>query len=82
MKKLQMLFASVALTLLLSASAFAGDGIIEIGKTPPPPPPSSASSTSLSDAVETEGIISTGAPTADLVAEVVSGLLQGVLALF
>lgn len=82
MKKLQMLFASVALTLLLSASAFAGDGIIEMGKNPPPPPPPSASSTSQSEAADTDGIILTGAPTADLVAEVASGLLQGVLALF
>jgi hypothetical protein len=80
MKKLQMLFASVALTFLFSITAFADDGIIEIGKTPPPPPP--AASTSQSDAADTDGIISTGAPTADLVAEVASGLLQGVLGLF
>jgi hypothetical protein len=77
-----MLFASVALTLLLSASAFAGDGIIEAGKTPPPPPPPSASSTSQSDAADTDGIIEMGAPTVDPVAEVASALLQGVLALF
>jgi hypothetical protein len=82
MKKLQLLCASIALMLLLSASAFAGDGIMEAGKTPPPPPPPSASSTSQSGAAETDGIMGTGAPTADLVAEVASGLLQGVLALF
>jgi hypothetical protein len=81
MKKLQMIFASVALSLLLSASVFAGDGIIEIGKTPPPPPPPAAS-TSKSDVANTGGTIEIGAPSADLVAEVASGLLQGVLALF
>ena len=82
MKKLQMLFVSVALTLLLAASAFAGDGIIEIGKNPPPPPPPSASSTSQSDAADTDDITTTGALTVDPVAEVASALLQGVLALF
>jgi hypothetical protein len=81
MQKLQMLFASVALTLLLSASAFADDGIISTGKTPPPPPPP-AVSTSQSDAADTDGIIETGAPAVDPVAEVASALLQGVLALF
>jgi hypothetical protein len=80
MKKLQMLTASVALTFLLSIAAFADDGTIETGKTPPPTPP--ASSTSQSDAADTDGVMTTGAPTADMVAEVASGLLQGVLALF
>lgn len=82
MKKLQMLFASVALSLLLAASAFAGDGIIEMGKNPPPPPPPSAASTSQSYAADADGIMSTGAPAADVVAEVASAVLQGVLALF
>jgi hypothetical protein len=83
MKKLQMLTASVALTLLFSASAFADDGIILTGKnsTPPPPAPP-ASSTSQSDAADTDGVITTGAPTADVAAGIASGLLQGVLALF
>jgi zona occludens toxin (predicted ATPase) len=79
MKKLQMLAASVALTLLLSAYAFADDGIMSTGKTPPPP---QAVSTAQSDAVDTDGIITTGAPAVDPVAEVASALLQGVLALF
>jgi hypothetical protein len=81
MKKLQMLFASVALTLLLSASAFADDGTISTGKTPPPPPPP-AVSTPPGDAADTDGVMTTGAPTADVIAEVASGLLQGVLGLF
>jgi hypothetical protein len=82
MKKLQLLCASVVFTLLLSASAFADDGVIQTGKTPPPPLPPSATSTTQSDAADTDGIISTGAPAADPVAEVASALLQGVLALF
>lgn len=81
MKKLQLLIVTVSLTLLLAVSAFADDGIIGTGKTPPPPPPPAAS-TSQSDAADMDGVITTGAPTADLVAEVASGLLQGVLGLF
>jgi hypothetical protein len=81
MKKLQTLIASVALSLLVAGSV-AGDGIIEIGKTPPPPPPPSASSTSQSDTADIDGVITTGAPAVDPVAEVASALLQGVLALF
>jgi hypothetical protein len=81
MKKLQMLTASVALTLLLSAYASADDGIMSTGKTPPPPPPP-AVSTSQSDAADTDGVITTGAPAIDPVAEVAAALLQGVLALF
>jgi hypothetical protein len=82
MKKLQMLIASVALTFLLSVAVFADDGIISTGKasTPPPPPPAAAAS--QSDAAETGGIIEAGAPTADLVTGIASGLLQGVLTLF
>lgn len=85
MKKLQMLIASVAFVLLLSIAAFADDGVMTTGKASTPPPPPSASSTSQSDAADTGGTIETGAPTADVVAEVAgvaSGLLQGVLALF
>lgn len=87
MKKLQMLTASVALTLLLSTFTFADDGIIETGKTPPPPPPaSSTTETAPSDTggiievgAPTDGIMETGAPAAETVA---SALLQGMLALF
>jgi hypothetical protein len=82
MKKLQLLCASIAFTLLLSVVAFADDGIIQVGKTPPPPPPPSATSTAQGDAADTDGIITTGAPAVDPVAEVASALLQGVLALF
>lgn len=81
MKKLQMFTASVTLTLLLSAYAFADDGIMSTGKTPPPPPPP-AVTTLQSDAADTNGIMETGAPAVDPLAEVASALLQGVLALF
>jgi hypothetical protein len=81
MKKLQMFAASVSLILLLSASTFGDDGIMSTGKTPPPPPPP-ASSTAQSDSADTDGIISTGAPSADTLAEVAAGVLQSVLALF
>jgi hypothetical protein len=83
MKKIQLLCASVVLTLLLSVCAFADDGVILMGKdNPPPPPPPSASSTAQSDAADTDGIMSTGAPVADAVREAASAVLQGVLALF
>jgi hypothetical protein len=82
MKKLQLLCASVVLTLLLSTFAFADDGVIQTGKTPPPPPPPSVSSTSQSEQADADGVITTGAPAADSVAEVAAALLQGVLALF
>lgn len=77
MKKLQQLFAAVALTFLLSASTFAGDGIILPWVTSPPPPPVAPSNASAA-----EGIIELGATSADPVAEVALGLWQGVLALF
>ncbi len=82
MTKLQMLTASLAMTLLLSASAFADDGIIEVGKTPPPPPPPASSTTETAPA-EADGIMGTGAPSAaETVTEVAAALLDGVLALF
>jgi len=81
MKKLRQLFATVVLTLLLSISTFAGDGIILTWKTnPPPPPPSSVVTTN--DAVEAEGIIHTWATSADPITEVALRLLPSVLALF
>lgn len=79
MKKLQQLFASVVLILVLSISVFAGDGIIEIGRTVPPPPPPSIATNNASEA---EGIIEIGAKSTDSVTEVALSLLQGVLALF
>ncbi|MDQ1557565.1 MAG: hypothetical protein QOD32_625 [Pyrinomonadaceae bacterium] len=79
MKKLQQLFASVVLTLLLSVSALAGDGIIIIMKTDPPPPPPSVAT---KNAVEAEGIMTTGRAATDPVTEIVLGLLPSVLALF
>jgi hypothetical protein len=78
MKKLQQLFAAVVLTLMLSASTFAGDGIILPMKTDPPP-----SATAPSTEAEAEGIIHTGkAASADPVTEVMLSLLPSVLALF
>jgi hypothetical protein len=74
MKKLQQLFAAVILTLLLSVSAFAGDGIIIIWVTEPPP--------SVTTNNASEGIMTTGATSDDPVAEVALSLWQSVLALF
>ncbi|HLL16700.1 MAG TPA: hypothetical protein VK388_16700 [Pyrinomonadaceae bacterium] len=78
MKKLQQLFASVVLTLLLSVSALAGEGIIIIMKTDPPPPSSVASN----DAAMVDGIILPMFTSTDPVTEVVLSLLPSVLALF
>jgi hypothetical protein len=83
MKKLQMFAASVALTLLLSASALADDGIIQTGMTPPttPPPPPASSTTAPSDA---DGIIQTGCTANDTdvtISAIASALLQGAMAL-
>ncbi len=72
MKKLQQLFAPVALTLLLSASASAG--IMEPMADPPPPPPADATA-------QSNGTMSTGAPSADPVTGAVLTVLQSVLAL-
>jgi hypothetical protein len=82
MKKLQLLCASVALTLLLSVTAFA-DGIIQTGKNdPPPPPPPPASVTAQSDPAGLDGIIQTGVTSTNTTTEVEISLLQSVLALF
>lgn len=77
MKKLQHLFATAILTLLLSVSAF-GDGIIVTMKTDPPPP----SSVATNNASTAEGIISTGFTSNDSATVVALNLLQSVLALF
>lgn len=83
MKKLQMFTASVALTLLLSASALADDGIIQTGMTspptPPPPPASSTTTTSNTDGIIQTGYIANG--TDAVVTAVASALLQGATAL-
>ena len=79
MKKLQQLFASVVLTLLLSVSAFAGDGVIIAWVTAPPSPLALGTS---NNATEGDGIISTGVASSDPVAEIALGVLQSVLALF
>lgn len=77
MKKLQQLFASVVLTLLLSVSAFAGDGVIIAWVTAPPQPP-----VTTNNAAATEGIMWPMLTSNDSATEVSLSLLQGVLALF
>jgi hypothetical protein len=80
MKKLQQLFAAAILTLLLSVSAFADEGIIWPMLTEPTPTPAPVATTTGS--AEAEGIITIGVTSADPVAEVALSLLQSVLALF
>jgi zona occludens toxin (predicted ATPase) len=80
MRKLQLLCVSVVLTLLLSISAFADDGIILTGKNDPPPPP--ASTNAQSAAVDTGGIIETGVTSSDPVTNAALALVQSVLILF
>ncbi len=79
MKKLQQLFARVALTLLLSGSAFAG--IMEAGYAPPPPPPPT-NATAQSDGTMETGTISTGEAATDPVVIAALSVLQSVLAQF
>jgi hypothetical protein len=79
MKKLQQLFASVVMTLILTVSTFAGDGIITTWKTDSPP---SSSVVTTDNAAEDEGIITTWRTANDSVTESALSLLQGVLALF
>jgi hypothetical protein len=82
MRKLRLLCASVALTLLLSVSALA-DGIIQMGKdNPPPPPPPPAAATVQSAPADTGGIIEAGLASTDPLTNAALGLVQSVLALF
>ena len=80
MKKLQQLSAPIVLTLLLSVSTFAGDGIILIGKTDPPPP-SPPTAVATSNEAEAECVTDMSAAN-DSVTEVALSMLQSVLALF
>ncbi len=80
MKKLNKLFASVVLSLLLSASTFAGDGLIWPMRTDPTPPPSSSVATN--DESATEGVTETGDTATDPATLIALNLLQSVLALF
>ena len=80
MKKLNKLFASVVLSLLLSASVLAVDGIIAPMRTDPPPP--SSSSVATNDESATEGITETGDTATDPATLIALNLLQSVLALF
>lgn len=79
MKKLQQLFASAVLTLILSVSTFAGDGVITTWRTEPPPPPAAVAT---NNEAEAEGVITTWYAAADSATEVVLSLLPSVLALF
>jgi hypothetical protein len=81
MKRLQHLFAPVALTLLLSGPAFAGT-MSTWEDPPPPPPPPPALATTTSATLQADGIIWTGVPSADPVTMVALNLLQSVLAQF
>ena len=81
MKNLRQLFAAVVLTLLLSISTLAGDGIILPWVTPPPPLPPPPSATT-GNASATEGIILTGCASADSATVAAMNLLQSVLTLF
>jgi hypothetical protein len=80
MEKLQQLFAATILTFLLSVSAFAGDGVIWPMLTEPTPTPTPITTTNNASAAE--GIMTTGATSADSVTEVALSLWQSVLALF
>jgi hypothetical protein len=78
MKKPQQFLAAVVLTLLLSVSALAGDGVIYPMITQPTPTPV----TTTNNASASEGIISPMLTSNDSAAEVALSLLQGVMALF
>jgi hypothetical protein len=84
MRKLQLLCVSVVLTLLLSVSAVADDGVIQMGKNdpPPPPPPPPVSANAQSAPADTGGIIETGVTSTDSVVDAALVLVQSVLALF
>jgi hypothetical protein len=81
MKKLQQLFASVVLTLVLSASTFAGEGVILPWVIAPPPPPPPAAVVATSNEAEAECVTNMSAAN-DPVTEVALSMLQSVLALF
>jgi hypothetical protein len=73
MKKLQRLTMTVVLTLMLAASAFAGD--IWLGKAQPPPPPGEIWT---STSAEPQG----PGPASDSVEGIALNLLQSILSVF
>lgn len=80
MRKSQLTFAPLALTLLLSVSASAG--IMETAKPQPAPTPAPTSVVAEGEAAEVEGIMTTSVSSQRVVGEVALSLLQSVLALF
>ena len=78
MKQLKQLTLVMAITLMLSATAFAGD--IEIGKTSTPPPPAASSATP--GGVETPGGASAASQADYSATNVAFDLLQAVLTMF
>lgn len=81
MNNVKRLCASVALTLALAMSVFAGQ--IDIGKTPPPPPPTLVTAAGQIDTgVASSDATPNGETTAESLTEITLNLLQSVLALF
>lgn len=80
MNNVQRLCASVALTLALTVSVFAGQ--IDIGKTPPPPPTSVTAAGQIDTGVASSDATPNGETTAESLTEITLNLLQSVLALF
>ncbi len=83
MKSLRKFCATLALTLLLTTGALAGDGIIYPGYVPPPPPSTSSSTGIIYPGVAQPGEEFMSEETSvDLATEIALSLVQSVLALF
>jgi hypothetical protein len=82
MKRFSLPCMAVVLSLMLSASAFAGD--IYIGAAPPPPPPPASSSATAAGNVYISGEIHIGSSVApgDSASDIAFGLLQSLLSVF
>lgn len=78
MKNVSRVSMAVGLSLLLTASTFAGE--IHIGKAPPPPPDPSASAASVD--IATPGEIQIPRTPSDSAMEVALNLLQNLLSVF
>ena len=75
MKNYRNFLAAMALAIVFTTSAFAGDGVLHTDKTPPPPPPP----------VQAEGIMHTDiaapVPEEDTLTEIALTLLQTLITL-